>query len=199
MTFVKYKSREQKILLEVINKFGCIHKEQIYELFKSMPKEKIDLQVIHFLISRKIIRCIDNKYYVNATNSSLNKDSINLLWAMLQIASKPEEISNALIGSEPADYYMTRQKSESYQIMLLNEGNLIRLRTLQEYIDTRNKMTQKTGIGFCSYVLVITSEKVFEKVKEYPFSIPLSVVYIREVSGQPKPNIRKFKKSPSLD
>ena len=67
MTYVNQKSREQIILQDVITKFGCIQREQIYELFKTLPRERVDLQVIHFLRTRKIIKSIEDRYFVDPT------------------------------------------------------------------------------------------------------------------------------------
>lgn len=188
-------SKEQTELLNLLSNFGCIHIDQIYSLFDNISQDTINHTLIGVLEFRKQVEILDGQYLVPYGRKDLfKKDVINCIWAMLKLAGNRDDVVNSLRAASPAIIYMTVGNKDVFEIMPVNEGTLINLRTMQEIITERNKQAEKSKVAECYYVITITNKALIEKIKAFDFKIPLVVVLLDYESNNIIPTIKIYKK-----
>jgi len=190
-------SLEQEHVLHLLNEFGCIHIEQLYALFENISPNIVRKTILGILEYRKQIEILKERYIVPyGYKSNINQNIISCIWTMIKLSKTPSEVFQSLQAAPPADAYITINNKDAFEIMSVNETSLIKLRSLQEKILSRNASAKKNFIADCHYVIVVQNADLLNKIKTYNYEIPLYVSYLDYSENEDIPNIKIYKKKP---
>lgn len=186
-------TKEQQKILNMISKFGCLHIEQAYQLLNPIQPH-ISTMLINMLVKNEYIELVHDKYLVSRNAKEVNHDTIACIWTMMKLVKSNEEIFEAMKAVAPATIYFTRDNKESFEIIPLNETNLISIRNMQDKILAKNKQFEDIADNW--YVFVIDNKEIIGKIKkcELQFSF---IVALHEGQNQAGiPSIRFMKSTP---
>ena len=187
-------TNEQQKILNIISKYGCLHMEQVYQLLNPTPPHIISV-LINMLIKNEYVTLIQDKYLVVKNSSKgVNHDIIACIWTMMKLAKNNEEVFESMKAVSPATIYFTRDNKESFEIIPLNETNLITIRNMQDKILAKNKQFEEIADNW--YVFVIDNKEIVGKIKKCELQFPF-IVALHEGQDQiGVPSIRLMKSTP---
>lgn len=186
---------EQKEILSLVSKFGCLDIEQVKILMEPSTEKEI-VMLINGLIKDRMLSIVNQKYLIPfGDKNSFNISTISCLWVMMKISSK-EEIKESIKAEPPSQIFFTSKRKESYELMYVDESNLYKLNALQEKYDRRNSMNSKLFENTFN-VLVIDHERslLIPKIKEYNLQFPFLLALVPQTSAG-KPSIKFLKSQP---
>ncbi|MEE1256236.1 MAG: DUF5697 family protein [Lachnospiraceae bacterium] len=187
-------TNEQQKILNIISKYGCLHIEQAYQLLNPTPPHITSI-LINMLVKNEYIKLMQDKYLV-AKNSSkgVNHDTIACIWTMIKLAKSNEEIFESMKAVAPATIYFVRDNKESFEIIPLNETNLIAIRNMQDMILEKNKQFEEIADNW--YVFVIDNKEIVGKIKKCELRFPFIVALHEGKDQEGIPSIRFMKSIP---
>lgn len=186
---------EQKEILSLVSKFGCLNIEQVKVLMEPNSEKDI-VMLINGLVKDRMLSIVNQKYLIPfGDKDAFNISTISCLWVMMKISSK-EEIKESMKAEPPSQIFFTSKRTESYELMYIDESNLYKLKALQEKYDRRNSMNSKLFENTYN-VLVIDHESSFliPKLKEYNLQFPFLLALVSQTSTG-KPSIKFLKSQP---
>lgn len=193
-------TNEQQKILNMVSKYGCLHIEQAYILLNPIQTHIASI-LLNMLVKNDYMDLLQGQYLVMKNSpKGYNPDTIACIWTMMELAQNNEEIFESLKATPPATIFFTRNNRESFEIVSLNESNLINIRTMQDKIIARNK--QFEDITNSWYVFVIDNKEIIAKIKKCNLKFPFIVALHGKSdsnSANSKPAIKFMKSIPKTN
>lgn len=189
-------TNEQKEILSMVSKFGCLDIEQIKILMQPC-NEKTVIMMINIMIKNHMLCLISERYVaIYGSQNALQLSTIACVWVMMEMSSS-DEIKESMKAEPPSQIYFTANRKDSFEMIYIDSNNLFKLNTMQEKY--KNQYLQKASLHakHC-IVLVINDEnnkEMLMKIKEYHLNFPFILALV-PVSVHGKPSIRFLKSTP---
>lgn len=126
--------KEERLIIRALSTFGCLKKEQLYELIKK--KGSATKSIYEGLKKRQYIEEFSNDYVRLDPHTDVDEKTINAFWVLLNRIEKMGVHHNFYYQANyPAEIYFTRENM-MYEIVCINPGEEYQIKAL--FLDNRN-------------------------------------------------------------
>lgn len=194
-------NENQTAIISIISKFGCMSLQQVYDLLPSYSHKALQTFVTQ-LVKGHYIDIVDESYLVPyGKKSNYSHKTIDSLWVIMRLAhNNINEIREVLRAASPCDFIFTSNNTTTYKILTGSVPKISLLHDLMEQNSKKKKQktaTKNILYNFESfYVIIVTSKDIMQALKEYDFSAPVLIAYVKyKECDKYKPDIKILKKS----
>lgn len=191
-------TKEEHEVISYVCKFGCLDIEQLKILMQPLESRNV-VTLVNCMIKKHMILFLGSRYLV-PINCKISRPIVSCVWAMLQLTSSKEDFLESMRAVAPADIYFTVNRTDSFDVMYLDEGNLNKLGILQQRYIGKESSKKNDLIKTIPIFVVddVSNKSLLQRIKDSGFSFPF-ILAIVAYGGSDRPTVRLAKSIPEAE
>lgn len=188
-------TREEHEIISYVSKFGCLDIEQLKILMQPLESKYV-VTLANCMIKKHLMTFLGSRYLV-PINCKISRPIISCIWAMLQLTSSKDDFIESMRAVAPADIYFTVNRTDSFDVMYIDEGGLNKLGVLQQRYIGKESAKNSDLIKTIPIFVVddVSNKSLLQRIKDSGFSFPF-ILAIIAYGESDRPTVRLAKSIP---